>query len=267
MYSDEATVALVGHSAAEQFRNVVFSVDELSSGFPFICFDSPSQRIYDWIGNESEIERVYKEAAAERVKLCKTDLLFVLSELESREDITDCLLYAEQLKDDGLSFFVTHEKNRTNEAMPYIASKFSHIIFSRSDDTNIFLPVKQLLIDYYRPSYVGVDMADAFSVFPRTTKMFSFFSMRSYANIDEMIKNIPEMLREIDVKSKQYIASPDFMIFLNIPANTGLEKIADFITAIADPYPDASVIWSNWFDFKNENKTCTLLLQTIFPQK
>lgn len=122
IYNNEAVVALVGNSATRQFCNISLFVNELKSAHPFVCFDTPSKEDLNCLFYEQEIDNKLKFGMEERLSLCDTDMLFVLSELETAEDVDACIQYVEQAKDDGLSFFITHGNNKHREELACIAN-------------------------------------------------------------------------------------------------------------------------------------------------
>ena len=265
VYNDEAVVALVGKSATNQFDNITLSVDEIKSAFPFVCFDTPSKKDFDWMIYENEIENKLKRGMNDRLALCQTDMLFVLSDFDSNEDYDICVRYATQLKEDGLSFLVTHERNRKSDAIAQIGNKFRHVIFVENDVDNLFYPVKQLLVDYYRPSFIGIDMADVLSVYPRKRKRQSNFVRYSFPNITALKAFIPELTSWVKTKNSSFSFPPDFMLFMNVSQTTGLDDIEEIATRVMDDYYNSEIIWSCNFNSDKGDDSCTLLLQTVFP--
>ena len=265
VYNNEAVVALVGKEATNQFHNISMSVNELKSAFPFVCFDTPSKEDFDWMVYENEIENKLNCGMNDRLALCQTDMLFVLSDFDSNEDYEVCARYATQLKDNGVSFLVTHERNRKCDAIAQIANKFRHVIFVENDVDNLFFPVKQLLVDYCRPSFIGIDMADVLSVFPNNRKRQSNFVRYSFPNMNAMKAFIPELTSWVKTKKSSFTLPPDFMLFMNVSQTTGLDDIEEIAVSIIEDYADSEIIWSCNFNSIESDNSCTLLLQTIFP--
>lgn len=258
IYNDKAVVALVGKKAEQQFRKFSLTVDEVESVFPFVCFDSPHIEI-----DREEVTQRYEDALKNRMELCKTDMLFVLSELESMDEIEKCLLYGEQLKKNGLSFLITHKRNRHRDDLVDSISRFSHIIFVEDDSTNLFYPAKQLLCDYYRVSYIGIDMADVFSVYPQHTRKESCFTRKSFSNIKEMKKYSISLLEDIERKKE----TPDLMFFIEGSTHTGIDEIENILYPFAEKYMDSQLIWSYYFDMNSMDESCTLTFQKVLPSK
>ena len=192
-------------------------------------------------------------------------MLFVLSDFDSDEDFEACAGYAAQLKENGLSFLVTHERNRKNAAITQIANKFRHIIFVENDVDNLFYPVKQLLIDYYRPSFIGIDMADVLSVYPNNRKRQANFVRYSFPNMNAMKAFIPELLNKVQSKTSDFSFPPDFMLFMNVSQTAGLDDIEEIAVSIVENYADSEIVWSCNFNSNENDDSCTLLLQTVFP--
>lgn len=258
-YSSEAVVALVGKNATSQFCNISLTVDELRHAIPFACFDTPSKE-------DNEITNKRNDSMKERLVLCKTDMLFVLSDFDSNEDCSACVRYVTQLKEHGWSFLVTHERNRKSNVITQIANRFCHIIFVENDVDNLFCPVKQLLIDYCRSSFIGIDMADVLSVYPNNSKRQSSFTRYSFPNIHTMKASIPEILSWVKTKKSDFYLHPDFMLFMNVPHTVGLDDIEEIAVSMIEDCNDSEIIWAYNFNAADDDNSCMLLLQIIFPR-
>lgn len=264
VYNNEAVVAIVGKSATNQFQNILLSVNEIKSTYPFVCFDTPSKEDFNWLICEQKIENKLKFCMEERLSLCRTDMLFVLSELETTKDIDACLQYVEQVKDNGLSFFITHEKNKQREELVRISTKFKHIIYVEDEAVNLFYPVKQLICDYYRTGFIGIDIADVLSVFQKQHKMTSWFFRRSFSDVSSMKEYIPKLLQLIEERKEVEEPCPDFLVFIEASQNFGLDDMENILLSLSENYTDLQIIWSCNFNFEEKDNTCTLVLQTVY---
>ena len=260
-YGTDVVVALVGDNAAHQFRQTSLSMEEIEVTMPFTCVDTRY--------TEQELQNIIRAIKDSHMLLCPSDTLFVLSELETEKDLDNCLKFSEQLKSYNLSFLVTHEKNRHKVEFPNIASKFKHTIFVTDDTVNLFYPVKHLICDYYRPSCVGIDVADVFYVFMTECKMTSYFLRKTFPHMDAMKDYVPELLADIDAKIKVEHSYPNFMFFIEVSQSMALDEIDNFTSSVIDKYADydTNIVWSFNFNREESDDTCTLLLQTVFPSQ
>ena len=132
MYDNEAVIALVGKRATRLFCDFSLSINELRSSLSFVCFDAPLKEDRTWSINDQPDNKP-KFGMNERLSLCDTDMLFVLSDLEDTDDVEICLRYVEQVKEDGLSFLVTHEKNKGCEKLACLSAEYDHIIYVENE--------------------------------------------------------------------------------------------------------------------------------------
>lgn len=264
IYKNEAVVALVGKEAMRQFQNVSLFVNEMKSAYPFVCFDTPTKEDFDYLVYDQEIDNKLKFGMKERLSLCNTDMLFVLSELETAEEVKTCLLYVEQAKEDGISFFITHEKNKHREELVSISDKFKHIIYIENEVDNLFYPVKQLLCDYYRPGFIGIDMADVWSVYSSQQRKNASFLRHSFTDMKAMREYASKLLQCLKFKKASADSCQDFLVFMEISPKVGLDDIEEILMSLAGDYIDSQIIWSCNFNNDESDETCTLTVQTVY---
>ena len=87
--------------------------------------------------------------------------------------------------------------------------------------------------------------------------------------MDAMKDYVPELLADIDAKIKVEHSYPNFMFFIEVSQSMALDEIENFTSSVIDKYAgyDTDIVWSFNFNREENDDTCTLLLQTVFPSQ
>jgi len=245
VYNSEAVIAVVGNGAQTEFDNIGFTEEDRESAFPLVCFDVHTA---EDVNNHSELRIA--------------DMMFVVSELETQNEYDICKIIAQIGREASHLFLVTHGRNLHRLRVAEFEKEFGNIILVEDDAVNIFSPVKHLLIDLYKPSFIGIDMGDILLAFEMGNRRYSYYSKRRYDTMSDMISDIPEMQNAIGLKTNA-LSKPSFIVFMELEQSVALERIDEFLSELTSDYPDSQFIWSLTFNEEQNDKSCTLQLQTV----